>query len=105
MQEKKMTQHIPYYDVEHLHLIGAGHGAPGKRILTPTRKLILRALHDDTSNYGIAALANIPDGSLNHELLLLLEWGLLYSKDDRFEPTFLIADTNESQRVGDHAEK
>jgi hypothetical protein len=78
-----------------LHAIMAGTGNPNE-LLTPSRRPIVRALHEGTLLEEIAAQMDLPVADLKAELEPLLAAGLVQPHEDAFLPGFLVADAGET---------
>jgi len=91
------------YDAQHLHAIMAGNGNP-YGVLTPIRKSLLRALHDNLSISDLAATFGMSTGDVEAELTPLVTAHLVMRQGEHYQPAFFIASFAETHRVTEHAQ-
>ncbi len=73
------------------------------KVLTPLRKQLLRAFHENPSFTSVAEIAELDREMLQGELLPLIASHLIDRQGDTCRPTFFIADAVETERVVAHA--
>lgn len=89
-------------NLQRLHAIMAGNGNP-YGVLTPTRKRLLRALHDNVAISEIATTLGMTASDIQDELTPLITAHLVMRHGEHYQPAFFIASATETQRVTEHA--
>jgi hypothetical protein len=82
----------------------AGSGNPWD-YFKPSSKLTLRALHDGYSIVEIQELFQVSEEELSERINLLVDANLVKKQDEKYYPTFLIVDEEETKKTFHHAEK
>jgi len=99
-----MKEMAEIYSKSNLILSMAGSGNPWD-YFKPSCKLTLRALHDGYSLVEIQRLFQVSEKELWEKINPLIDANLVKKEDEKYYPTFLIVDEEETKKTFHHTEK